>query len=464
MIKMLLVLNDTNSSVDNSKLPDFSVCHNVNVTNKTVEQNVFYLLGSLGKLRNGLFRLVNAYEPSNAKDTYTTTPQKLPYNNEILSLESIVDNEDLSLNVTSNDNFPPIPTSTNITLSLSSENIIFGESSILTANLTNVSGNPIPNANIIFNINGNNYNNSTNDNGIATYIFTPDHVGEYNITATFNGDEYYNQSTGNAVLNVNLAPTNLVINPVNGTNGNIVDLTVQLKDNNFNTPINNKSINFTVDGKNIGNNNTNNNGVAVYHYKINEVKGNYTITGSFTGDEEYIASEGNNTLMVFNMNFMNVTATNPNGTVNITGSLIDDDGLGVGGVNVNCNNVTANTNPDGSFSIIDNEHHISPGDKTINSVNYNANDTVYVPPTITYNDFGKAYTLKVSYLFADNIILISFNYTFNTTEYAERYGGYYNYIQGRGINSTYDSNTGLIQINFDVPSNRIGEAMIYFYR
>jgi hypothetical protein len=362
-------------------------------------------------------------------------------------------------------NLPP----TNLNISLSRDNITLGESTLLTANLTDVSDNPIPNANVGVWLSSfadeKFYNNSTNENGIATYVFTPKHAVKYNIIATFDGNEYYAQSTGNAVLNVNPIPTNLIINPVNSTNGTIVDLTVQLKDNITNIPINNKPINFAVDGKNIGNNNTNDKGVAVYHYKINEIKGNYTITGSFTGDEEYIASEGNNTLTVFNMDFMNVTATNPNGTVNITGFLIDDDGLGGGGVNVSCNNVTANTNSDGSFSIIDNEHHISPGDKTINCVNYNVNDNVYVPPTITYMNLDdRHYSLKISYLFADNIIPISFNYTFNTTEYAKRHRGHYNYIQGRGINSTYDSNTGLIQINFDVPSNRIGEAMIYFYR
>jgi hypothetical protein len=319
----------------------------------------------------------------------------------------------------------------------------------------------------MFNINGINYTNSTNASGIATYVFTPDHVGEYNITATFKGNEYYNQSTGNAMLNINSAPTNLVISPINGTNGAVVDLTVQLKDNISNTPINNKSINFAVGGKNIGNNYTNDKGVAVYHYKINEVKGNYTITGKFIGDKEYEASEGNSTLTVELIHFMNVTATNPNGTVNITGSLIDDDGLGVSGVKVNCSNVTANTNPDGSFSIIDNEHHISPGDKIINCVNNNV--TVYVPPTITYNNYGignRYYSLDVSYLFADPIPQISFNYTFNTTEYTERYGGHFNHIQGHYIiNSTnYIPNNNLIQINFVVPPNEIGDARICFYK
>jgi hypothetical protein len=90
---------------------------------------------------------------------------------------------------------PTPPTPTNHTLSLSSDNIILGESITLTDDLTNSSGNGIPNTNVTFNINGISYNNSTNDNGIATYIFTPDSVGEYNITAIFNGNEFYKDST-----------------------------------------------------------------------------------------------------------------------------------------------------------------------------------------------------------------------------------------------------------------------------
>jgi hypothetical protein len=438
-------LNGTNSSDGVEKLPYFIVKPNLKV-NRLVG---LFRANSLGL---GIDDGVDARKPWNNNNTPINSAGDY-------ILNSVVDNEDLSLNITSNGS------STNLTLSLSSDNITFGESSILTANLTNASGNPIPNANITFNINGTNYSNITNANGIATYIFTPEGgAGKYNITATFNGNEYYGRSTDNAVLNVNPIPTNLTINPVNGTNGTIVDLTVQLKDNISNTSINNKSINFTIDGKNIGNNNTNNKGVAVYHYKINEVKGNYTITGSFTGDKEYKASEGNSTLTVFNTHFMNVTATNPNGTVNITGSLIDDDGLGVSGVKVNCSNVTANTNPDGSFSIIDNGHHISPGDKIINCVNNNV--AVYVPPTITYINYGsignRYYSLDVSYLFADPIPQISFNYTFNTTEYTERYGGYCNQIQGHYIN--YIPNNNLIQINFVVPPNEIGDARICFYK
>jgi hypothetical protein len=85
---------------------------------------------------------------------------------------------------------------TNLNLSLSSDNIVLGDSVTLTAKLTDISGDPIPNAIVTFNINGNNYNNSsTNVYGIATYIFTPDHVGEYNINATFANETHRGVST-----------------------------------------------------------------------------------------------------------------------------------------------------------------------------------------------------------------------------------------------------------------------------
>jgi hypothetical protein len=108
--------------------------------------------------------------------------------------------------------------SSNLTLSLSSNNIILGESVTLIANLTNASGDPIPNANITFNING---KNCTNNSGIATYIFTPDSVGEYNITATFNGNESYN---GSISMSKTLIVGDSTIPPSNGINNPNNDL------------------------------------------------------------------------------------------------------------------------------------------------------------------------------------------------------------------------------------------------
>jgi hypothetical protein len=295
-LKYELVLNDTNSSVDTYKLPDFSAWHNVSITNKPVVQHTSSLSGFLEKFLNGLFGWVNADETVNAKDPYENT-SALPYDNEILSFESIVDNEDLVLNVTSNDNLNPY---TNLTLSLSSDNIVLGNSVTLTANLTNVSGNGIPNANVTFNINGTNYTSNTTEDGIATYIFTPDNVGKYNIIAIFNGIEsFYNASNSTSKILTVKSPTpppgkintNLDLTH-GGTSVGDATVTATLTDNNGNG-IANESITFNVfDNKGFSKEYTvitDANGKAVLN--LNDLpEGLYTITAKFAGDDKYATS------------------------------------------------------------------------------------------------------------------------------------------------------------------------------
>jgi hypothetical protein len=363
------------------------------------------------------------------------------------------ENATLTLN-----NIPPttVNTSVNITGNLTNDNMGIANKTI-TINIT------LPNGTI------KEFNTTTNSTGDYNYSYTPLIYGEYNVTTNFMGDNYYNPSNCSTEFNAGERSTELTLNNIPPTTvNNPVNITGNLTNNNMGIANKTITINITLPNGTIEKFNTTTNSTGDYNYSYTPlINGEYNITVNFLGNEEYDDSTSSNTLMVSNIHFMNVTATNPNDTVNITGSLVDDNGLGVGGVNINCNNVTTSTNPDGSFSIIDNSHHISPGDKTINSVNYNVNDTVYIPPTVTYYNYTRKhhmYLIRVSYLFAEsNTTEVSFNYTFNTTEYAERYSGHYNYIQGRGINSTYDSNTGLIQINFNVPVNELGEARIMFY-
>jgi hypothetical protein len=311
------------------------------------------------------------------------------------------------------------------------------------------------------------FNTTTNSTGDYNYLYIPLISGKYNVTTNFMWDNYYNPSNCSNEFNVGKVNTNITLNNISPTNiNNPINITGNLTNNNMG--IANKTININIRLPNgtIEKFNTTTNITGDYNYSYTPlINGKYNVTANFLGNEKYNASTSSNTLIVSNIHFMNVTATNPNDTVNITGSLVDDNGLGVGGVNVNCNNVTTSTNPDGSFSIIDNSHHISPGDKTINCVN-NVKDSVYVPPTVTYYNYTlnhHMYLIRVNYLFAEsNTTEVSFNYTFNTTECTRIYGGAYDYVEGN-VSSNYDFNTGLIQMNFNVPVNKLGEARIMFY-
>jgi parallel beta-helix repeat protein len=172
-----LVLNDTNDSSTASNLPGFNV---------TIDPNANLLSRGLQLHSSG--NSITRDARNNWSDSINDEGNFV--------LRALVDNEDLSLDITSKDD--RIPTS--LTLSLSSNSIILGDSVTLTAKLTNSSGGPIPNANVTFNINGINYTINTTVDGIATYSFKPDHVGEYNITATFKGNETYRGSNSTSKI------------------------------------------------------------------------------------------------------------------------------------------------------------------------------------------------------------------------------------------------------------------------
>jgi hypothetical protein len=177
------------------------------IVNKSL--NISGVLTSEDSPISSVWVRIRLYRPGNLVDDYNAQTDSNGVFSYIItsSTLSVLGDYNISVNYLGNGTYepsnmvnktftvipPPIPT--NLTLSLSSDNINFGENVTLTAKLTNASGNPIPNANITFNINGNNYSNSTNINGIATYIFTPDRAGKYNIIATFKDNESYNDST-----------------------------------------------------------------------------------------------------------------------------------------------------------------------------------------------------------------------------------------------------------------------------
>jgi hypothetical protein len=95
-LKYDLVLNDTNSSADNHRLPDFLASHDINIQHRTES-----LWEYLGGLWSGLFKKPKLLsDETNAKDEYSQEHQ-LPSSNEVLVMDNIVDNEDITLNITS---------------------------------------------------------------------------------------------------------------------------------------------------------------------------------------------------------------------------------------------------------------------------------------------------------------------------------------------------------------------------
>ncbi len=179
-----------------------------------------------------------------------------------------------------------------------------GDTITLTANLTDTHSNiPISGKTIQFTVNGKIIGtNETNSNGIATLPYTiQENSGIYTILAEFTGDTTYTTTNNTNTLTVISTPTAITINPINGYKGDTTTLTANLTDTHSNIPISGKTIQFTVNGKIIGTNETNSNGIATLPYTIQENSGIYTILAEFTGDTTYTTTNNTNTLKVTNV-------------------------------------------------------------------------------------------------------------------------------------------------------------------
>ena len=108
----------------------------------------------------------------------------------------------------------------------------------------------------------------------------------------------FNTINATTTLNVPQTPTAIVVNPVSGFKGDIVDLTATLTDTLHNIPLAGKSIQFSVNGNIVGTAITNAQGIATLAYTITQNTGTYTILAEFFEDTIYAGSSNTNTLNV----------------------------------------------------------------------------------------------------------------------------------------------------------------------
>ncbi|MBF4475186.1 Ig-like domain repeat protein, partial [Methanobacterium formicicum] len=200
------------------------------------------------------------------------------------------------------------------TLTVNNTSGVNGQDVILAARLTS-EGIAVSGVTITFTIGGNTYTETTGTDGWANKTYTITQTpGNYNIGAEFTETDYFLGSTGTGTLTVNKKTTTLTVTDVTVQKGKNVDLTATLLDNNG-QPINNKQVNFQVNGADAGNANTVN-GVATVNYLANLVGGNYVIQADFTGDADYLASTGTGNLKVPQSSlYIHTTASNTNPTL-----------------------------------------------------------------------------------------------------------------------------------------------------
>lgn len=136
-------------------------------------------------------------------------------------------------------------------------------------------------------------------------------------------------TSGPVAANVTIAnviPTNLVVDPASGYNGDFLDIFATLTDN-TDTPLSDLLVDFYVNGGFIGSALTDASGIASYGYYISEGAGIYPILVQFLGDTIYSGSSGTNNL---NVDYIptNIVVNGPadnyyRNSVNFTATLTD---------------------------------------------------------------------------------------------------------------------------------------------
>ena len=142
-------------------------------------------------------------------------------------------------------------------------------------------------------------------NGYAEYYLTIP-LGTsplpYTISANYTGTTKYTSSAASQYLIVTPASQGYtgitVYPPINGTQGQTVNLIARLTDVYNNLPLANKNVAFSINGNNVGSAITDSNGVANKSYTILLAPGSYTITASFAADSPYSGSSNTGMLNV----------------------------------------------------------------------------------------------------------------------------------------------------------------------
>ncbi|WP_409200316.1 Ig-like domain repeat protein [Methanobrevibacter sp. DSM 116169] len=188
-------------------------------------------------------------------------------------------------------NVAKIPTTTTVEVP---EKIIPGATEEITITLTDEDGNPLENKTLDVIVDGEKIGNVTTDKdgkGYINHTFTEE--GKPVITAEFAGDNVYEESTGKNTTNVAKIPTTTTVTvPDEITVGETIEIEVRLTDEDGN-PLENKTLDVTIDGKVIGNVTTDKDGKGYINHTFTE-ESKPVVEAKFLGDDLYGASEGEN--------------------------------------------------------------------------------------------------------------------------------------------------------------------------
>ncbi|AWX33168.1 Ig-like domain repeat protein [Methanosphaera sp. BMS] len=280
------------------------------------------------------------YTPTNNQTTTITATYKAnnPYQENSTTIQITANKIDTQLTLTVSNNTPINNTPINITVTL-----------------TDTDDNKLTNQNITITTGDKTFTVKTNNNGIVTQTYMATTLGKQTITATYNGNSQYINSTATTSITVKKINTKLSVKvsnstPVNNTN---ITITATLTDAD-NKAIANQNITIKVSDKTF-NIKTNNNGIATQTYTPTKVE-KQTITATYNGDSQHNSSTATTNITVKKINTkidLKVSNTTPinNTQVTITVTLTDADGNKLANqqvtLNINGKTVTAKTNNNG---------------------------------------------------------------------------------------------------------------------
>ncbi|AWX32561.1 Ig-like domain repeat protein [Methanosphaera sp. BMS] len=291
---------------------------------------------------------------SNGVATQTYTPTKV----EKQTITAIYNGNSQYVNSTATTNITVKKINTKINLKVSNTTPVNNTPINITVTLTDTDGNKLANQNITLNVSDKTFNIKTNNNGIATQSYTPTTLGKQTITATYNGNSQYVNSTATTGITVKKINTKLSVKVSNSTpvNNTSTTITATLTDTD-NKTIANQNITLNVAGKTF-NLKTNSNGIATQTYTPTTL-GKQTITAIYKGDSQYVNSTATTNITVKKINTkidLKVSNNTPinNTPITVTVTLTDADGNKLANqqvtLNINGKTVTAKTNNNGQVT------------------------------------------------------------------------------------------------------------------
>lgn len=133
---------------------------------------------------------------------------------------------------------------------------------------------------------------ATNDVGVAAvpYGIPPDaSLGAHAIGAAFAGDAAYEPSTGGATLTVHKADVIVLAEDAAGSYGETIELAATLRRATDDTPLEGKTVAFSVEGTGVGDGSTSSSGRATIPYLLPEAleRGDRSLQAAFAGDDRH---------------------------------------------------------------------------------------------------------------------------------------------------------------------------------